>query len=82
MNVSLFFGVLYYIVTLVNVYIAIVQLINGHFFYFVYYAGFFTLEKMALLIFLRRVNFERANYLVLGDLVGLGFLSLIRRKEI
>lgn len=61
MRVSMCFCVLYYVVTSLNIYIAIMQLFNGHFFYFVYFSGLFALEKMILTIILRRMEFEQTQ---------------------
>lgn len=81
-NASLFFCILYYFVTALNIYIAILQILNGHYLYFAYYVGLFILEKMILLFFLRRMGYEQPEQLVLTDILNLGFLYLKSKKKV
>ena len=44
-----------------NLYIALLQLFNYHYFFFAYFVGLYTLEKMVLIVILRRLSFDQAE---------------------
>jgi len=60
-KVTVWFFLLYYIVMGLNLYIALLQLFNYHYFYFAYFVGLYTLEKMVLIVILRRISFDQAE---------------------